>query len=63
MIDSTLEQIGGNKQKFSSLNEIAAYFLEQKIEIESLGYDEPTQQSMLSSLNEQEDHTIREFLS
>lgn len=63
MILLFLEQGDGNHQKFSSLNEIAEYFQKQKEEIESLQYDEQTQQTMLSSLNEQEDRTIREFLS
>jgi len=63
MIESSLEQTAGNKQKFASLNEIAAYFQEQRKEIESLNYDEPTKQSFISSLNDQEDRTIREFLS
>ncbi|QDU10899.1 hypothetical protein [Gimesia aquarii] len=60
---ASLEQTTGNKQKFSSLNEIAEYFQEQKQEIESLNYDAQTRQSFLSSLNVQEDRAIREFLS
>ena len=63
MIDSSLEKVEGNKQKYSSLNEIAAYFQEQKKEIESLDYDESSRQSFLSSLNHQEDRAIREFLA
>ncbi len=63
MIESSLEQVKGNRQKYSSLNEIASYFRKQKQEIESLDYDVSTRQSFLSSLNHQEDRAIREFLS
>ncbi len=63
MIESSLEQAGGNKQRFASLIEIASYFEQQKQEIMSLNYDGSTRQSFLSSLALQEDQAIREFLS
>ncbi len=63
MIESSLEQSGGNKQKFSSLSEITAYFQERRQEIKSLDYDEQTEQSFLSSLSQQEERITREFLS
>ncbi|QDU52979.1 hypothetical protein [Gimesia panareensis] len=63
MLHSFLVDTDGKHQQFTSLNEIAAYFQKQKQEIESLQYDEQTRQTIISSLNEQEDRTIREFLS
>jgi len=62
MIESSLEQAGGNQQRFANLMEIASYFEQQKQEIASLNYDEPTRQSFFSSLTLQEDQAIREFL-
>ena len=63
MIDSILEKAGGNKQKFSSLIEISSYFHDQREEILSLNYDDLTKQSLITSLNDQEDRAIRNFLS
>ncbi len=62
MIASTLDQIGGNKQKFSSIIEISTYFENQRKEIESLDFDKPTKESYITSLNEQEDRVIQEFM-
>ncbi|QDT27875.1 hypothetical protein Enr10x_32100 [Gimesia panareensis] len=63
MIAQSLGKESGSQANFNSLQEIALYFREQRIEIENLEYDAITLQTIQASLSAQEEALIRAFLS
>tara|TARA_R110002111_G_scaffold164386_3_gene230570 strand:+ start:22774 stop:23700 length:927 start_codon:yes stop_codon:yes gene_type:complete len=63
MIAQSLGREASGQTNFNSLQEIALYFREQRMEIEKLEYDAITLQTIQASLSTQEEALIRAFLS
>jgi hypothetical protein len=60
-----LEEAGGTpgkKSAFSSLDDLAVHFQKKRLEIDALPYDEDTKETLLTSINAQEEVAIREVL-
>jgi hypothetical protein len=57
------EEKSREKKRFSSLEELAAYFQKQREEAAKLAYDDQTKNTFETNVNNQEQQAIRRFLS
>lgn len=66
LMEMLREQINSKTDRmaaFTSLADVAAYFREQRQEVETLPYDEETRESLLFAVNKREDAAIAAFLN